>query len=72
MAGWKQEDGDIVTAIRWRFQGVYKISVAWDKYISTHFAPEGEPNTNDADSEEESNPKQKPKRKRPDPTIQVT
>ncbi|KAF9222865.1 hypothetical protein BS17DRAFT_767613 [Gyrodon lividus] len=55
-----------------KFQGVQKISTAWDKYISTHFEPEGEPNTDPSDSEEESNPKQKEKQKRPDSTIQVT
>ncbi|KIJ07848.1 hypothetical protein PAXINDRAFT_18980 [Paxillus involutus ATCC 200175] len=54
-----------------KFQGVQNISVAWDKYIGTHFEPEGEPNTDDADCEE-SNPKQKQKRKRADPTTQVT
>ncbi|KAF8834801.1 hypothetical protein BDN67DRAFT_985059 [Paxillus ammoniavirescens] len=81
MAGWKQEDGNTVTAIGdfndeivdgEKFQGVQKMSVAWDKYIGTHFEPEGEPNTDDADSEEESNPKQKQKRERADPTTQVT
>ncbi|KAF9222796.1 hypothetical protein BS17DRAFT_767557 [Gyrodon lividus] len=53
-----------------KFQGVQKISTAWDKYISTHFEPEGEPNTDHSDSEEESNPKQNEKQKRPNPTIQ--
>ncbi|KIJ08694.1 hypothetical protein PAXINDRAFT_18189 [Paxillus involutus ATCC 200175] len=81
MAGWKQEDGNTVNAIGdfndeiadgEKFQGVQKISAAWDKYISTHFEPEGEPNTDDADCEEESNPKQKQKQKRADPTTQVT
>ncbi|KIK79200.1 hypothetical protein PAXRUDRAFT_161940 [Paxillus rubicundulus Ve08.2h10] len=81
MVGWKQEDGNTVTAIGdfndeiadgEKFQGGHKISAAWDKYISTHFEPAGEPNTDDADSEEESNPKQKQKHKRADPTTQVT
>ncbi|KIJ10063.1 hypothetical protein PAXINDRAFT_16909 [Paxillus involutus ATCC 200175] len=80
MAGWKQEDGNTVNAIGdfndeiadgEKFQGVQKISAAWDKYIGTHFKPEGEPNTDNADCEEESNPKQKQKRKRADPTTQV-
>ncbi|KAF9228525.1 hypothetical protein BS17DRAFT_763982 [Gyrodon lividus] len=91
MAGWTQEDGNIVTSMSVilillmcyngdfndeiahgeKFQGVQKISVAWGKYIGTHFEPEGEPNTDPSDSEEESNPKQKEKQKRPDPTIQV-
>ncbi|KAF9220540.1 hypothetical protein BS17DRAFT_769322 [Gyrodon lividus] len=77
MAGWTQEDGNIVTSIGdlndeiarcEKFQGVQKISTAWDKYIGTHFEPEGEPNTDASDSKEESNSKQKQK---PDPTIQV-
>ncbi|KIK76353.1 hypothetical protein PAXRUDRAFT_18280 [Paxillus rubicundulus Ve08.2h10] len=80
MVGWKQEDGNTITAISVtplmvdgeKFQGGHKISVAWDKYISTHFEPAGEPNTDDADYEEESNPKQKQKHKRVDPTTQVT
>ncbi|KIK74253.1 hypothetical protein PAXRUDRAFT_20064 [Paxillus rubicundulus Ve08.2h10] len=81
MAGWKQEDGNTVTAIGdfndeiadgEKFQGSHKISVAWDKYIGTHFEPAGEPNTDDADTEEESNHKQKQKHKRADPTTQVT
>ncbi|KIK77339.1 hypothetical protein PAXRUDRAFT_17576 [Paxillus rubicundulus Ve08.2h10] len=78
--GWKQEDGNTITAIDFndeiadgeKFQGGHKISTAWDKYIGTHFEPPGEPNTDNADSEEESNPKQKQKRKRADPTTQVT
>ncbi|KAF9225443.1 hypothetical protein BS17DRAFT_765988 [Gyrodon lividus] len=45
-----------------KFQGVQKISAAWNKYIDTHYT---------SDSEEESNPKPKLKQKRPDPTIQV-
>ncbi|KIK81628.1 hypothetical protein PAXRUDRAFT_155660, partial [Paxillus rubicundulus Ve08.2h10] len=65
MVGWKQEDGNTVTAIGdfndervngEKFQGIHKISTAWDKYIATHFEPEGEPNTDDADSKEEPNP----------------
>ncbi|KIK72676.1 hypothetical protein PAXRUDRAFT_21710 [Paxillus rubicundulus Ve08.2h10] len=81
LVGWKQEDGNIVTAIGdfddeigdgEKFQGSHKISVAWDKYIGTHFEPAGEPNTDNADSEEESNHKQKQKCKRADPTTQVT
>ncbi|KAF8833718.1 hypothetical protein BDN67DRAFT_985836 [Paxillus ammoniavirescens] len=83
MAGRKQEDGNTITAIYSRdfndeiadgekFQGVQKMSAAWDKYIGTHFEPEGEPNMDNADSEEESNPKQKQKRKRADPTTQAT
>ncbi|KIK72312.1 hypothetical protein PAXRUDRAFT_180911, partial [Paxillus rubicundulus Ve08.2h10] len=81
LAGWKQEDGNTVTAIGdfndeiadgEKFQGGHKISTAWDKYIGTHFEPAGEPNTDDADSKEESNPKQKQKCKRADPTTQVT
>ncbi|KIK73431.1 hypothetical protein PAXRUDRAFT_106199, partial [Paxillus rubicundulus Ve08.2h10] len=80
MACWKQEDGNTITAIGdfndeiadgEKFQGGHKISVAWGKYIGTHFEPAGEPNTDDADSEEESNHKQKQKRKRADPTTQV-
>ncbi|KIK71979.1 hypothetical protein PAXRUDRAFT_181510, partial [Paxillus rubicundulus Ve08.2h10] len=57
-----------------KFQGGHKISATWDKYISTHFEPAGEPIMDDADSEEESNPKQKQKQKhkRADPTTQVT
>ncbi|KIK72252.1 hypothetical protein PAXRUDRAFT_22207 [Paxillus rubicundulus Ve08.2h10] len=81
MAGWKQEDGNTVTAIGGfndeiaageKFQGGHKISMAWDKYIGTHFEPAGEPNTDDENSKEESNPKQKQKRRRADPTTQVT
>ncbi|KIK73157.1 hypothetical protein PAXRUDRAFT_21158 [Paxillus rubicundulus Ve08.2h10] len=81
LEGWKQEDGNTVTAIGdfndemvdgEKFQGGHKISAAWDKYIDTHFEPAGEPNMDDADSKEESNPKQKQKRKRADPTTQVT
>ncbi|KIK78428.1 hypothetical protein PAXRUDRAFT_16884 [Paxillus rubicundulus Ve08.2h10] len=77
MVGWKQEDSDISyhgdfkdgIANGDKFQGVHKISTAWDEYIGTHFEPEGEQNMDDADSGEESNPKKKPKWKRPDPTI---
>ncbi|KAF8835539.1 hypothetical protein BDN67DRAFT_1015473 [Paxillus ammoniavirescens] len=80
MVGWKQEDGHTITAMDFndeiadgeKFQGIQKMSTAWDKYIGTHFEPEGELNMDDADSEEESNPKQKQKRKRADPTTQVT
>ncbi|KAF8835238.1 hypothetical protein BDN67DRAFT_1015718 [Paxillus ammoniavirescens] len=69
MAGWKQEDSHTVTAMDFndeiadgeKFQGIQKMNAAWDKYIGTHFEPEGEPNTDNADSEEESNPKQKQK-----------